>query len=173
MDKLSVEPTTDTELPGRPVATVVVRRKTLVISTLVALGSVGVAYGVGRLQGTVEVRRVEAKAATDVKQEGEETNKLRTELASTRMKLLRLEARRELHKALLALDQRNFGIAQQHVELSGKLLDSSHPSDGELARLAKAIAGKKLIATEDLAAQRRELLAWANRFDELVAPIPP
>ena len=174
MDQLSSEPTTDTTGHSRQASTVVVSRRTLVVLTLTALGLIGASYGVGRLQGMLEVTQIQSKAAQHSKLQAAQTSKLQTELSSAHVKLRQLEARRQLHMALMALEQRNFGIAQQRVKQSGQLLvDSRPPSDGELARLARAMAAKKLVATENLATQRRELLAWADKIDTLVPPASP
>jgi hypothetical protein len=173
MDNLSAEPT---GAAGRSsqAATLVVSRKGVFIAVVAALGAVGAAYGTGRLQGAAQVSRIEARAEEESKQSGKQTDRLRAKLADARSKLSRLEARRQLHMALVALDQRNFGIAQQHVGRSGRLLEGSQsPPNSELGRLGQTMVSKRLVATEDLAAQRRELLAWAARLDELVPPTPP
>lgn len=173
-DKLSTGPTMIAEGKGRPSAPVVVARKTLVFSVLVGLGAIGVAYAVGRLQGTVAVSRVEAKAAHASQQQQSQADKLSSELASARQKILHLQALRQLHQALVALEQRNFGIAQQRVAEAGRLVGSSRPPvNSELARLSQAMLSKKLVATENLAAQRLELIAWAEKLDGLVGSKHP
>ena len=146
------------------------RFKKVAIVGGVALATLATAYGVGRLQGAANTR------AADERAQGEVDKREQTEgaLASEKARVQRLEARRRLHLALLALDDRNFGIAQEHVTAAGKLLTASAPEkDSELSKLASEITSEKLVATEDLGVQRGRLVGWARRMDAAMPPLKP
>lgn len=127
--------------------------------TVAGLAALGAAYGAGRLQTSqkIDAAREETAGVTRAKQATEQT------LTEERSKVHRLEARRQVHLALLALEKRNFGIAQEHLERAAKLL-AGHVS-GELESVRASLASFKLLATEDLEAQRGRLLEVTRRFD--------
>jgi hypothetical protein len=152
--------------------TIVIRRKSLVVAFLVSVACIAVAYGLGKVGATLRVSDVEAKAAEATKKSESKSRALEAELAASRQKLLQLAASRQLYLALVALDQRNFGIAQQHIQKTSKLLVQSGPPPA-LAQLAKAIAGGNLVATENISAQREQILRWAAELDALVPPPAP
>lgn len=129
-----------------------------------------VAYTVGRVQTASHVTEAEKK----VDKAHETQKQTSTQLDSEKALVDRLEARRRLHLALLALDQRNFGIADAHMGAAAKLLARSQPAaDSDLGKLEKQVGAFKLVATEDLAGQRQKILDMAHRFDELVPPAKP
>ena len=126
---------------------------------LVALGA---AYGVGRLQGLSEVRGADARTV----QAEQKRQAADAELKLEQQKVSRLRARLHLHLAVLALDERNFGIAQSEIEQTGRQLAEAGAGDKpELSKIATQLQAHKLIATEDLGAQRQKLLAWARALD--------
>jgi uncharacterized protein HemX len=135
--------------------------KRALIVILVVLASAGIAYGFGRLQTSSKIDAAEQKAA-----EAEKT------AAAVEARVLRLEARRRLHLALVQLEQRNFGIAEQHLTAAGALLEKSKP-EADLGQLRTELAGARLKASDDIAAQRAKIAAWAARFDELSPPAAP
>lgn len=102
----------------------------------------------------------------------------RTDRDEARQQIGHLEARRQLHLALLALDERNFGIAQRHLGEAGRLLSPADETrfssnGGELARLGQQIAAANLVAAADMGQQRAQLLDFVRRFDVLVPPPLP
>jgi len=119
--------------------------------TLIKLGILlvllGGAYGFGRYQS------VQANSV----------------LEQVRLQAQPLEARRQLHLALMALEDRNFGTAQKTLSLAGTMLAKGGPSE-ELAKLAEEIANYKFMAGEDISTDRQKLMAWTLRFDELLKP---
>jgi F0F1-type ATP synthase membrane subunit c/vacuolar-type H+-ATPase subunit K len=137
------------------------RTKGLLIGIALGLVALLAAYGAGRLQG--------AQATNAAEDRAEASSQVTTELQAT---LLRFEARRKLHLALLALDERNFGIAQQHVSEAGGLLTKSGPAGG-VPSLAAELSGAKLVATEDLGAQRGRVIGWARKLDAALPAVAP
>jgi cellobiose-specific phosphotransferase system component IIA len=142
------------------------RAKPYLIGAGVVLALLAVTYGAGRLQ---TASRIEAAQGETKKAEGER-DQAREELREARRVIEVLEARRALHRALVALDERNFGIAQQKLEQAGALLAKG---DKELEALGKAISAYRLLATEDVGAQRTRVLVFATKLDELVPPPNP
>jgi hypothetical protein len=154
--------------------TIAIRRKSVVIAFLVSVVCVALAYGAGRIQGAVHVSKVEAKAAEATSKNESKARALETKLAASRQKLVQLEASRQLYVSLIALDQRNFGIAQEHIQKASKLLvQSGPPPGGALAQLAKALGESNLVATENISAQRDQILRWASALLALVPPPVP
>ncbi|MBN1608328.1 MAG: hypothetical protein JW940_16985 [Polyangiaceae bacterium] len=171
MESSSHDTVVDARTDAQHKHTIVIRRKSLVIAFLVSVACIAVAYGVGRLQGAVHISDLEAKAAEATKQSESKARTLQTDLAASRQKLLQLEASRQLYLSLVALDQRNFGIAQEHIQKSSKfLVRSGPPAGGALAQLAKAMLESNLVATENISTQRDQVLRWATA---LVALVPP
>lgn len=136
----------------------------VVIGAIVGLGA---AYGFGWWQASrlIDQERGEKERAVQAKA------MLEQKLSSERDALQRLESRRQLHLSLLALDQRNFGIAQEHIEKAVRLLAGR--SSGDLEALRASLAELRLLATEDLADQRVRLIEVIRRFDRAVPPPPP
>jgi hypothetical protein len=83
--------------------------------------------------------------------------------------LRRWEARRQMHLALLALDERNFGIAQQHLRGASEQLNASSPAS-DLQTLARQIGDTSLIAAGNYGGQRLQVIELARRLDALLRP---
>lgn len=144
-------------------------QRVLIVLALFVL-ALAVAYTVGRVQTASHVTEAKQK----VQQIDKSQKQTRSQLDSEKALVDRLEARRRLHLALLAMDQRNFGIADQHMHVAARLLARSKPAAGsDLAKLQHRVAAFKLVATEDLAGQRQKILDLVHRFDELVPPAKP
>lgn len=126
---------------------------------------IGIAYGVGRFQTHSAVGTAEENARSVT----EESQRKDAALAEQRQAVARLEARRRLHLAVIAMDERNFGTAQQHLDVAGKILNESAKGT-PVGELAKPILTNRLHATEDLGAQRQQVLQWVKRFDTLAPP---
>ena len=141
------------------------RFKRALIVLLVVAASVGIAYGAGRLQTSSAIDAAEQNAS-----------KAAEARTAAEAKLLavesRLEARRRLHLALLQLEERNFGTAEQHLSAAAALLAKSKP-EGELEQLRGELASARLKASDDVAAQRTKIAGWISRFDALVPPAAP
>jgi hypothetical protein len=132
------------------------KAKRILLGMAAFIVAVGAAYGIGRFQLATQLRDAEGRT-----QEVEQ--KLRTE----QQKITSLEARRHLNLSLLAMDERNFGIAQKELEEAARLLGQP-TSKPEHSKLAAEIQRHKIIATEDLGAQRQKLLALTRALDALL-----
>lgn len=129
------------------------------------------AYVVGRLQSSAKIDEIEANRERAIEAEQQTSAKLQADLAAERSHSGRLEARRSLHLALSALDDRNFGIAETQLKNAANLLERSKLEPGsELEKLKSGIAAYKLAVSEDLGAQRTQLLGWIKKFDQIVTP---
>jgi hypothetical protein len=138
------------------------------------LATVGLAYGVGRLQSTFKMDELRATSERAIEGEQRQSSRLQAELTAERARVTRLEARRRLHLAVAALDDRNFGIAQVELKQAAALLAKAGVEAGtELQKLQSEIAAKKLLASDDVGAQRQHVLGWARRFDQLEPPTEP
>lgn len=89
------------------------------VAVLVALL---VGYGTGRIQGVMAVDDVEAqsKSALEACQSKTQAQTAAAEAAASNLK--RLRARRQLHRATLALEEHNYGVAQERVKAGVSLL---------------------------------------------------
>lgn len=132
------------------------KAKRILLGAAAFILSVAIAYGIGRFQLAGQVRDAEMR-----------TQDAEQKLRSERHLVTSLQARRHLHLALLAVDERNFGIAQKELEEAGRLLAQASDKP-EHAKIAADIQRQKLIATEDLGAQRQKLLAWTRALDALL-----
>ena len=127
----------------------------------------GTTYAVGRMQTAKLIEVAEKKATTSEKEAQARSKDVKAEQATVQ----RLEARRQLHLMLLAIDERNFGIARERQQAAARLLDASKPvPDSGLAKLARDIAAFRLVATEDLGGPRATVLEWARQFDRALPP---
>jgi hypothetical protein len=141
------------------------RFKRALVVLLVVAASIGIAYGAGRLQTSSAIASAEQRASEAL------TAKSAAEAQLAQVQA-RLEARRRLHLALLQLEERNFGTAEQHLSAAAALLAKSKP-DGELEKLRADLAAARLKASDDVAAQRAKIAGWISRFDALVPPAAP
>jgi len=117
-----------------------------------------------RAQTALESQLNEAKTTCSVVVRG-----IREERDHAQVHGFLMEARRQVSLALSSVDNRNFGMAQGAVHRAARYLVAARP-EGELSQLAGALDAYRLVATEDLGEQRRQLLAWLGRLDVLVPP---
>lgn len=143
------------------------------IGVVVALVGIGAAYGVGRYQGNVLVKDAEARAAAAASGSTSAVALASVSADIERGKVARLEARRRLHLAMIALDEKNFGIANDHVAAARAHLLAAEGSDNELGKLAGELEQMKIVAADDVTEPRNKLLAWIKRIDELMPPAKP
>jgi len=131
------------------------RFKKRLIQVGIAVGLLGLSYGVGRVQGIIE-----ASTATEA-------------LRQEERRAGRLEARRLVDSALRALEDQNFGIASERLRMAATELERSAGDDDGLERLAGDLASTELGMEGDLDAQRAELRGYVHRFDRAVPPPTP
>ena len=122
------------------------------IVVAVMLVSVAIAFGVGWFLGSSGQEELERQAQS-----------------ATRQARL-LEARRRLDLTHVALEQRNFGIAEAHLRAAAQKLDAFAEGDGRLGQLAREVAQTQIGVTEDMSAQKQKVRAYINRFDEIHPP---
>jgi hypothetical protein len=139
--------------------------RVLTYITLVVAG-LGGAYAGGRIQGCSEVREAEGR----VGEREQETKSAKSDLETERAKVLRLEARRHLHLTLVGMEERNFGIAQEHLKQAGQLLEASTP-EGDLKTLASEVTAFKLTASEDQSKERETVFGFVKKLDQLMPPL--
>ncbi|HEY6728708.1 MAG TPA: hypothetical protein VI197_32075 [Polyangiaceae bacterium] len=126
----------------------------------------GASYVAGRVQTSSLIDAAEKETAAAEQKVTKESAKL-----SEQNRLLqRFEARRQLHLVLIALEERNFGIAKEHQTTAAALLQASEPTVGsELAKLYETMQKYQLVAREDLSAERAVIQTWAKRLDQELA----
>lgn len=137
--------------------------KRVLVLGLIGVSSIALAYGIGRLQGLSDAREAMERAE------------------NLEARVAHLEARRSLDRSLRALDARNFGIAQEHLDAASTLLQSSTAEPvPELAALMEEVAGAQIVAAGDFGPQRQRLQGLIDRFDRIVprpeadpASLPP
>lgn len=134
------------------------RAAILIIGVLVLIG---MAYGSGLRGGT---RRVQA-AEAELRRVSARADAAQADLSVRDATIRQLEARRQLHLALIALDQRNFGTAQTHLQAAGTLLDGA---GGDGPALGQQIKATELVVASDFSAQRERVLDFARRLDALL-----
>lgn len=142
--------------------------KRMLIASGAIMAGLGAAYGGGRLQGHSAVSESEDRRG---KTEAE-AQSIKRDLDAANAKIKQLDARRHLHLALMSMEQRNFGIAQEHVTSAGTLLQASSP-EGELKKLADELRAFKLTASEDQSKERQALLGFAEKLDKILPPAKP
>lgn len=161
----------------------------------VALSSMAIGYGVGWLQGNFRVddalQQVEREQELGVTKLRELDSRLSGELGDVRERSkaqideLRqardgfsrqtklLEARRQLSRVLLNLDDRNFGIAQQHLERASSLIGEAGGEDTDLQALSKTLSEARVVVAGNLQQQRTSFRTHADRFDALLDRATP
>jgi len=158
-------PDQSTSTPSKPPR----RLPHLLIWVGVLAGTHAACYLAGRIPGwraqtALESKLKEAKTTCSVVVRG-----IREERDHAQVHGFQLEARRQVSLALRSVDNRNFGMAEEAVHHAARYLVAARP-EGELSQLAGALDAYRLVATEDLGEQRRQLLAWLDRLDALVTP---
>jgi hypothetical protein len=128
------------------------------------------AYGYGRWQGSRVVAGVQAQADAARDSATLRASQGRSEAAGLESLVNMLQARRQLDLALAALDERNFGSAQDQLHFAGNnLTNVPNPPAGAnpavLSRLAQELQQARLVVAEDLAQQRGRILGWIRELD--------
>jgi hypothetical protein len=145
------------------------KARAILYATGVAHVTGGLAYGVAYAQGRSQASELRAAAEAERGKYEMRIAELEGDLSGARHQIDLLEGRRALSRATIALADRNFGSAESALRASGKtLMLSVRPDEKDLAALAKKVNEFKIQIAENTDPQRRELLALAERFDELV-----
>ncbi len=147
--------------------------KGIAIGIGVAIAAAGIAYGVGRYQGEARVTEAEQRALSAGSASSAAVLGSKVSVDVERGKVARLEARRRMHLALIALDDRNFGTAQEHVTIARSWLASAKGADVEVLKLGADLEAFKVVASEDVGEQRTKMIALCKRLDDLLPPGKP
>lgn len=147
--------------------------KGIAIAAVAALAFAGAAYGFGRYQGVAQVREADARASAAASSSASAVALASVATDIERGKVARLEARRRLHLATLALDDKNFGIAQDHLTVARAHLLAAKGGDNEVTKLAADLDTLKIAAADDTTEPKQKILAWAKRLDEMMPPAKP
>lgn len=144
------------------------RNKRILIGVAVALASGALLFFLGWWRGTqvagARAARIEA-ARAELERDVEQA---RRDLASLQGRVTILEARVDCARALEALDDRNFGIAQGHLEHAMERL-SGVAAAAEAHRLGGEL---QLTTASDLADQRLRLRSVCAALDEALSSAP-
>ena len=142
------------------------RTKRILIGAAVALAAGALLFFFGWLRGTqVEGARADEIEAARAEVEGE-LEQARGELGRLGARVALLESRAACARALEALDDRNFGIAEdQLTQVAQRAADV--PAAAEARRLAEAL---ELTIAEDLSDQRARLRQVCAALDAALSP---
>lgn len=123
------------------------------------------AYGIGRYEAGLERERVEQAAEERAAGQQRQTQALKTELGAERSQALRLKALASLYQATLSLGKKNFGLAETQLKSAADQLEESAPETGsEQDALVIAIRDAKIVVTDDVSDQRRQLDELGRRL---------
>lgn len=126
------------------------------------------------IQGNQRVQQTKEALGEKLEQAQEESAAVRSELRAARARVGVLLSYRQVHLAALALEERNFGIAKQHVQQAGEKLRSISPDEtGEaqaktVSEVAEALNKWEPDVTQDVGTLRGGLLALAERLDRVI-----
>jgi hypothetical protein len=130
----------------------------------------GVGYGVAYGQGRDSLQQVEAAAlaASTARAQTERTAQAQADQHADRVRLL--EGRRDLHRVLLALDERNFGIAREALERGGSSI--SAVKRAEIESIAGRFVAFEMNVSDDIGAQRSVLVQIVRDLDTALDASP-
>jgi len=128
------------------------------------------AYGYGRWQGAKVVAGVQAAVAGERDSAVARVGQARSELTDLRGQVQLLQARRHLDRALMAIDERNFGTATDALHTAGGELAAiqTPPSGADpavLSRLAQELQSVRLVVAENFSEQRGRIMGWIRELD--------
>jgi hypothetical protein len=127
-------------------------------ATLALGGALG--WVVANLQGEAKLQKLQSDYEQRLTTQRELAQPLEARVEA-------LRARRSIHFALIALDQRNFGTAEREARDAGEGLAALGPSAPTYAEVAEQLQSFRPRVSDDTSEQRAHLLGLAKRFDEL------
>ena len=131
-------------------------------------------FVVAWIQGNQRVQQTEDALGQKLELAHGESTALAKELRAVRGQVGVLLGYRQIHLAVLALEERNFGIAKEHVQQAGEKLrsisaDQSAPDHAQkVSEVAKALDTWEPDVTQDVGTLRSGLLAHAERLDPVI-----
>lgn len=168
----SAETTAKAEHSPMPPAKRPSRASRYLLVTALVLTALGSCFAGGWWLGRSEVTKLQAQGESD-RAAAQLTLTQCTEQSGRYQRAARLlDARRSLDQAVAALDARNFGIAEQLVKKAAHSLNAAS-AEGVSSELAKTLESYRFVATEDVGAQRKQLIDWIGQLDpQIVLPDP-
>ncbi len=130
-----------------------------VIGAWVLLGAV-LGWGIGTIQGRLALQ--EARRGFE-----EDKSSLANKEQQRALRETALLSRRGMHQALVALEQRNFGLAQDRARQAGEQLASLGEDWAAFSEIAQQLSDFRPTVSDDISEQRTQLLDRVRRFDEL------
>jgi len=173
--------------PNKPTRS---KAMTIAVNIGIATAALIIGFGIGWVHGYFRVVHVEKLLETE-KENGiaklqEREKQFRTETMSLRDRLngqikrvkqerddisrqvILLESRRQLSLVLLNLDDRNFGIAQQHLNQTANILKGLRHPDMEYQTLTESLEAEKVLVAGNLQKQQSLFRSKLDRFDKLI-----
>ncbi len=143
----------------------------LLVAAAVFLVVAFVLYWLGLSKGRGELASQKTSYEGQLKTAKLQTADAQAQAATLQTQNHLMTARGLLYQGALALDQRNFGIANDDVAQAGQALDAAKPADpgaeAKLGPLRQAVKDTKINVAEDLDTQRSHLLDLASQVDGL------
>ncbi|AKF09708.1 hypothetical protein [Sandaracinus amylolyticus] len=174
-DRTELDRIEDAELARHPARARLVRGARMVGVALIAAmagyvaGRIHGAIAVGAVESQLERAQAEHARALGVAEQHAGDASARAARAEQHVQLL--EAAQRIGIARRALDARNFGIAEEALRDAERRLRPLEQRVEGLSPIVASIAGTRVVVAEDLATQRAELDALADRLDALLGSI--
>ena len=131
-----------------------------ILATLGVMLAVGlILFFVGLMQGKKPIPDLEERAAL-----------AEARLASTQDEVRLQKALALTYRSALDLDARNFGTANDHLQLAARALDGLDLTDGtEVDELRRLMTETNINVAEDLEGQRARVVSYAQELSDLIA----
>jgi hypothetical protein len=143
------------------------RTKLYLLVTALALAALSSCYLAGWWMGRSEVKKLQAQGESDRATAKLTLSQCAEQSTHYQRAARMLEARRNLDQAVAALDARNFGIAELLLKRTSHWL-AAGSAEGPGAELAKTLESYRFVASEDVGAQRKQLIDWIGQLDPLI-----
>ena len=147
------------------------RARNIIVGTLTGALALALAYGIGWAEGAAKSAALEQQAKEQKVGLVKDTDHLRNRVGELEKQTQLLQARRSLHRSLMALELDNFGTAREHLAKAHELVSGQNPIPGSpLGDLEDDLVGVELGVTADPLPQRLELKRLADDFDKVLGP---
>ncbi|MBW3635440.1 MAG: hypothetical protein KY445_03105 [Armatimonadetes bacterium] len=147
-----------------------------ILLLLAFLGGVG-AYFYGLSQGRAALATQKTEFETQIQSAREETQKSKDEVVTINNRVHLLDAQNRLYRAAVALDRRNFGIANTALQGAaaalGQVKESPDVPFARVQSLAAALQKTNINVAANLENQRARLLAFAEEMEDLTPSAAP
>lgn len=147
------------------------------ILLLVALIGVAGAYFYGLSQGRAALGAQKSDYETQLQSAREETQKSKDEVVAMNNRVRLLDAQNSLYRAAVALDRRNFGIANTSLQNAarslGEVKEAPEVPFARVQSLAATLQKTNINVAVNLQTQRERLLGFAEQMQDLVVPAAP